>query len=229
MSLLSNHSLPVEALLPDLVALCRDLHAHSELAYEEHRTARIASQARRLLGLEVCEGVGGTGGVGTLRCGDPGVARRDGSRPRSVGLPADLDALPLVELGQRPYASWHPGKHHGRGHDGHTVMLVGVARQLVRTCQRLGLHGTVHFCFQAAEEGPFDRFPYDSVYVLHNWPDLPLGYAQTGPGPIMAAADRFDITVRGRGGPRNRTTPPRSSAGSQPAGGAAQYHRVAPH
>ncbi len=211
MSLLSNHTLPVEDLLPDLVALRRDLHAHPELAYEEHRTARIASQALRLLGLEVCEGVGGTGVVGTLRCGDPGVARRDGSRPRSVGLRADLDALPLVELGQRPYASRHPGKHHGCGHDGHTAMLIGAARQLVRTHQRLGLHGTVHFIFQPAEEGQagaarmieeglFDRFPCDSVYALHNWPDLPLGHAQTRPGPIMAAADRFDITVRGKGG-----------------------------
>ncbi len=211
MSLLSNHAFPVGDLLPDLVALRRDLHAHPELAYEERRTAGIVAQALRLLGLEVSEGVGGTGVVGTLHCGKPGAARADGQRPRSVGLRADMDALPLVELGQRPHASRYAGKHHGCGHDGHTAMLIGAARQLVRTHQDLGLIGTVHFIFQPAEEGQagaarmieeglFERFPCDSVYALHNWPDLPLGHAQTRPGPIMAAADRFDITVRGKGG-----------------------------
>lgn len=211
MSFLSNDAIPVGDLLPDLVALRRDLHAHPELAYEERRTAGIVAQALRLLGLEVCEGVGGTGVVGTLRCGEPAAVQAVGARPRSVGLRADMDALPLVELGKRPYASRHSGKHHGCGHDGHTAMLIGAARQLVRTHQSLGLTGTVHFIFQPAEEGQagaarmieeglFERFPCDSVYALHNWPDLPLGHAQTRSGPIMAAADRFDITVRGKGG-----------------------------
>lgn len=197
---------PVQDLLPELVALRRDLHAHPELAYEERRTAGIVAQSLRLLGLQVAEGVGGTGVVGTLQCG--GAAAGQG---RSVGLRADMDALPMVELGQRPYASRHAGKHHGCGHDGHTSMLIGAARHLVRIHQALGLRGTVHFIFQPAEEGQagaarmiedglFERFACDSVYALHNWPDLPLGHAQTRPGPIMAAADRFDITVRGRGG-----------------------------
>jgi hippurate hydrolase len=189
---------PVADLLPDLVALRRDLHANPELAYEEHRTAGIVAQSLRVLGLAVEEGIGGTGVVGTLR---------GGQGKRSVALRADMDALPMVELGRSAHASRMQGKHHGCGHDGHTSMLIGAARQLVRT----GVDGTVHFIFQPAEEGQagarrmiedglFERFPCDSVYALHNWPDLPLGHAQTRPGPIMAAADRFDITVRGRGG-----------------------------
>ena len=192
----------LDDLLPDLVALRHDLHANPELAFEERRTAGIVANALRLLGLEVREGIGGTGVVGTLHCGGAGPG---------VGLRADMDALPMVELGQRPYASRSPGKHHGCGHDGHTSMLIGAARQLTRTHQAQGLRGTVHFIFQPAEEGQagakrmiddglFERFACDSVYALHNWPDLPLGHAQTRPGPIMAAADRFDITVRGKGG-----------------------------
>ncbi len=189
---------PVADLLPDLVALRRDLHANPELAYEEHRTASIVAQSLRVLGLVVEGGIGGTGVVGTLR---------GGQSTRSVALRADMDALPMVELGRSSHASRVQGKHHGCGHDGHTSMLIGAARQLART----GVEGTVHFIFQPAEEGQagarrmiedglFERFPCDSVYALHNWPDLPLGHAQTRPGPIMAAADRFDITLRGRGG-----------------------------
>jgi len=190
---------PLADLLPGLVALRRDLHAHPELAFEERRTAGVVASALRLLGLEVHEGLAGTGVVGTLR---------HGNSARRIGLRADMDALPMAELGQRPYASRHAGAHHGCGHDGHTAMLLGAAQQLARTrC----FDGTVHFIFQPAEEGHggarvmveqgvFERFPCDAVYALHNWPDLPLGHAQTRPGPIMAAADRFDIVLRGRGG-----------------------------
>ena len=190
---------PVADLLPGLVALRRDLHAHPELAFQERRTAGVVAQALRLLGLEVHEGLGGTGVVGTLRCGDG---------ERSVGLRADMDALSMVELGRAAHASRTPGVHHGSGHDGHTSMLIGAARQLARTRR---FNGTVHFIFQPAEEGKggaramleaglLERFPCDAVYALHNWPDLPLGRAQTRVGPIMAAADRFDIVLRGRGG-----------------------------
>lgn len=190
---------PVADLLPDLVALRRDLHAHPELAFEERRTAGIVAQALRAIGLEVSEGVGGTGVVGSLRAG---------TSARSVGLRADMDALPMVELGRTAHASRVNGVHHGCGHDGHTSMLLGAARQLARTRR---FDGTVHFIFQPAEEGRagaramieaglFERFACDQVYALHNWPDLPLGHAQTRPGPIMAAADRFDVTLRGRGG-----------------------------
>ena len=186
-------------LLPALTALRHDLHAHPELAFAEHRTAGIVAAALRELDLEVHEGVGGTGVVGMLRVG---------SGPRAIGLRADMDALPLTECSDASHRSTVPGVHHGCGHDGHTSMLLGAARHLARTRR---FDGTVVFIFQPAEEGRggahamiedglFTRFPCDAVYALHNWPDLPLGSAQTRPGPIMAAADRFDITVRGRGG-----------------------------
>ena len=186
-------------LLPALTALRHDLHAHPELAFAEHRTAGIVASALRELGLDVHEGIGGTGVVGVLRVG---------SGTRGVGLRADMDALPLAEHSELGYRSTVLGVHHGCGHDGHTAMLLGAARHLARTRR---FDGTVVFIFQPAEEGRggaramvadglFERFPCDAVYALHNWPDLPLGCAQTRPGPIMAAADRFDITVRGRGG-----------------------------
>ncbi|HSV47756.1 MAG TPA: M20 aminoacylase family protein [Ramlibacter sp.] len=189
----------VADLLPDLIELRRDLHAHPELAFAERRTAGIVAAALRELGLEVHEGIGGTGVVGVLRCG---------TGTRSVGLRADMDALPIVEQGDRRHISRFSGVHHACGHDGHTAMLLGAARQLARTRR---FDGCVHFIFQPAEEGRggakvmiqeglFERFPCDAVYALHNWPDLPLGSARTRPGPIMAAADRFDIVVRGRGG-----------------------------
>ncbi|HSI59210.1 MAG TPA: M20 aminoacylase family protein [Ideonella sp.] len=186
-------------LLPDLVALRHDLHAHPELAFAEHRTAAIVAQALTELGLEVHTGIGGTGVVGVLR---------NGSGRGSVGLRADMDALPIVEASGVAHTSTAHGVHHGCGHDGHTSMLLGAARHLARTRR---FDGSVNFIFQPAEEGRggaramvaeglFERFPCDAVYALHNWPDLPLGSAQTRPGPIMAAADRFDITVRGKGG-----------------------------
>ena len=189
----------VADLLPDLVALRRDLHAHPELAFAEHRTAALVAQQLRLLGLQVHEGLAGTGVVATLRCG---------SSPRSVGLRADMDALPMLALGSQPWKSCTAGAHHGCGHDGHTSMLLGAARHLARTRR---FDGTVHFIFQPAEEGQggarvmveqglFERFACDAVYALHNWPELPLGQAQTRPGPLMAAADRFDIVLRGQGG-----------------------------
>lgn len=189
----------IDDLLPDLVALRRDLHAHPELAFEEHRTAGVVAAVLRLLGLEVHEGLAGTGVVGTLR---------HGTSRRTLGLRADMDALPIAEQSRLGHASRMAGVHHGCGHDGHTAMLLGAARQLART---RAFDGTVHFIFQPAEEGRggarvmveqglFDRFPCDVVYALHNWPDLPLGHAQTRPGPFMAAADRFDIVLSGRGG-----------------------------
>ena len=189
----------IEDLLPALVALRRDLHAHPELAFEERRTSSVVAAALRGCGLEVHEGIGGTGVVGVLRKGDS---------TRMVGLRADMDALPMREGTGRPYVSRHPGVHHGCGHDGHTAMLLGAAQQLARAGS---FDGSIAFIFQPAEEGRagaremvrqglFDRFPCESVFALHNWPDLPAGTVATRPGPIMAAADRFDIVVRGQGG-----------------------------
>ena len=194
----SNPSTDIDDLLSGLVAFRRDLHAHPELAFEERRTSRLVAAALRELGIEVHEGIAGTGVVGVLR---------SGTSERMVGLRADMDALPIVEQGERPYMSRHAGIHHACGHDGHTAMLLGAARHLART---RGFDGQVAFIFQPAEEGRggaremvkqglFERFPCESVYALHNWPDLPVGTAATRPGPIMAAADRFDIVVRGRG------------------------------
>jgi len=195
----SLNTVDVDDLLPQLAALRRDLHAHPELAFEERRTAGIVAAELRRLGLEVHEGLAGTGIVGTLR---------QGRSKRTIGLRADMDALPITEQSRLGHASRHAGVHHGCGHDGHTAMLLGAARHLARTRH---FDGTVNFIFQPAEEGRggarvmleqglFERFPCDAVYALHNWPDLPVGHAQTRPGPIMAAADRFDIVLRGRGG-----------------------------
>lgn len=185
--------------LDDLIAFRRDIHAHPELAYEEHRTAARIAEALREMGLEVHEGIGGTGVVGVLRAGNG---------TRAVGLRADMDALPIHEQTNLPWASTHPGCFHGCGHDGHVAMLLGAARVLAGDPQ---FSGTVNFIFQPAEEGQggaramiedglFERFPCDRVYALHNWPALPAGTVQTRPGAIMGAADKFRITLTGRGG-----------------------------
>ena len=196
---MSDRTLEVEDLVPPLVALRRDIHAHPELGFTEHRTAAIVAESLRELGLEVHTGIGGTGVVGVLR---------SGSSDRSLGLRADMDALPIHEDTGLAYASQTAGVFHGCGHDGHVAMLLGAARHLVRTRR---FDGTVNFIFQPAEEGLggarqmiadglFERFPTEQVYALHNWPDLPAGTAATRPGPIMAAADRFEILLEGRGG-----------------------------
>ncbi|MFY9350992.1 M20 aminoacylase family protein [Sphingobium sp.] len=186
-------------LIEPLVAFRRDIHAHPELGFCEHRTAGRIAEQLRALGLEVHEGIGRTGVVGVLRNGESG---------RSIGLRADMDALPIDEQTNLPYASRTPGQFHGCGHDGHVAMLLGAAQHLARTRR---FDGTVNFLFQPAEEGQggaremvreglFDRFPCDRVFALHNWPDLPAGTIATRPGPIMGAADKFEIRLEGRGG-----------------------------
>lgn len=188
----------VADLIEPLVAFRRDIHAHPELGFCEHRTAGRIAEQLRMLGLEVHEGIGRTGVVGVLR---------NGSSPRSIGLRADMDALPIDEQTNLPHASKTPGSFHGCGHDGHVAMLLGAAQHLART---RNFDGTVHFFFQPAEEGLggaremvreglFERFPCDRVFGLHNWPDLPAGTIATRPGPIMGAADKFQITLTGRG------------------------------
>lgn len=186
-------------LIPPLVALRRDIHAHPELGFQEHRTAaRIAAELRSA-GIEVHEGIGGTGLVGVLRAGT-GI--------RTLGLRADMDALPFDEQTNLAWASTSPGCFHGCGHDGHVAMLLGAAQYLVR---EPGFSGTLHLIFQPAEEGLggarrmieeglFERFPCDRVYALHNWPGLPAGTVSTRAGAIMGAADKFAILIEGRGG-----------------------------
>ncbi|MEI2263967.1 M20 aminoacylase family protein [Erwinia sp. CGal63] len=183
----------------DLIALRRDLHTHPELGFAEHRTAAIVADFLAALDIEVHRGIGKTGVVGVLRRGGSG---------KTIGLRADMDALPMDDAGEQPWRSQQAGCSHACGHDGHIVMLLGAAQALARA---ENFDGTVVFIFQPAEEGLagaqamlddglLQRFPCDAVYAVHNWPELPLGSAQTRPGAIMAAADRFDITVKGGGG-----------------------------
>ena len=159
----------------ELTAIRRDIHAHPELGFQEQRTSALVAEKLESWGLEVARGIGGTGVVATLRCGN---------EPRSVGLRADMDALPIEEASGVDYTSQNPGVMHACGHDGHTAMLLGTARYLAET---RNFEGTVHFIFQPAEEalggakamladGLFDKFPCDTVYGIHNRPGLTLGH-----------------------------------------------------
>jgi hippurate hydrolase len=183
----------------DLVAWRRDIHAHPETAYEEHRTAEVVAKRLAEFGLEVHRGLAGTGVVGTLKGSAPGS--------RAIALRADMDALHIHEKNGFGHASQNQGKMHACGHDGHTTMLLGAARYLAET---RNFSGTVHFVFQPAEEneaggkrmveeGLFEKFPVESVFGMHNWPGLPAGQFAVRPGPMMAASDLFEVTVRGKG------------------------------
>ncbi|TNC12135.1 amidohydrolase [Methylobacterium terricola] len=187
------------AALRDMVAWRRDLHAHPEFGFEERRTAAFVAGRLRDFGLDVAEGIGGTGVVGTLR---------RGSGPRTIALRADMDALRIAEQGTHPHRSTVPGTMHACGHDGHTVMLLAAARVLAAEG---GFDGTVRFLFQPAEEwgrgalamledGLLERFPFEEIHGLHTLPGLPVGHLETRPGPIMAAEDNFEIVLRGVGG-----------------------------
>ena len=189
----------ISDLIAPLVALRRDIHANPELGFKEHRTSARIAEILRASGIEVHEGIGGTGLVGVLRAGK-------GSR--TLGLRADMDALAIEEHTNLPWASTVPGCFHGCGHDGHVAMLLGAAQYLA--CDP-GFSGTLNLIFQPAEEGLggaremiadglFDRFPCDRVYALHNWPGLPAKTISTRPGAIMGAADKFMIHLEGKGG-----------------------------
>ncbi|MEA2878469.1 MAG: hypothetical protein QOF14_3665 [Hyphomicrobiales bacterium] len=182
----------------DLTATRQDIHAHPELGFTEHRTSDVVAKQLEALGIEVHRGVGGTGVVGVLR---------EGNGPVSIGLRADMDALPILEATELPYKSTRPGVMHACGHDGHTTMLLGAARYLAET---RNFNGTVNFIFQPAEEGLggaqamlkdelFQRFPCDTVFGMHNHPGLPVGQFAIRPGTMMAAGAFFDIHVEGRG------------------------------
>lgn len=186
--------------LPAITGIRRDIHAHPELGFEETRTAALVAAALRGWGIEVTEGVGRLGVVGTLRGRRPGQG--------AIALRADMDALALTERTGLPYASTHAGRMHACGHDGHTAMLLGAAQLLAEAPD---FAGTVHFIFQPAEEGRggaqamiedrlFERFPVDAVYGMHNMPGIPLGTFAMRPGPLMAASGRWKVTFRGTGG-----------------------------
>jgi amidohydrolase len=186
-------------LAEEMRAIRHDIHQHPELGFNEWRTSALVAERLRAWDIEVHERIGKTGLVGVIR---------GGSSTRAIGLRADMDALPIHESSGAPYASIHRGVAHSCGHDGHTAMLLCAARYLAQTRR---FNGRVHLIFQPAEEGQagaqamiedglFERFPCAEVYALHNWPSLPAGTIATRPGPIMAAADRFEITIRGTGG-----------------------------
>jgi hippurate hydrolase len=194
---------PMLAAMSDLAvemrAIRHDIHRHPELGFNELRTAALVAERLRAWGITVHERIGKTGLVGVLSAG---------TSDRGIGLRADMDALPIHEATGAPHASIHQGISHSCGHDGHTAMLLCAARYLAQTRR---FNGRVHLIFQPAEEGQagaqamiddglFERFPCAEVYALHNWPSLAAGTVATRPGPIMAAADRFEITVRGTGG-----------------------------
>jgi amidohydrolase len=186
-----------DTMLDELAELRRDIHAHPELAFQEHRTSDLVAQTLESWGIPVARGIAGTGLVATLRRGDG----------PSIGLRADMDALPMEELGEIAHKSRNAGRMHACGHDGHTAMLLGAARELARSG---GFRGTVHFIFQPAEEcdgggrrmvedGLFDRFPCDQIFGIHNWPGLPEGMIAVREGAMMASFDTFEMLVRGKG------------------------------
>ncbi|NMG74066.1 M20 aminoacylase family protein [Aromatoleum diolicum] len=183
---------------PKLIKIRRDIHAHPELAFAEHRTADLVARHLESLGIEAHRGVGRTGVVGVLR---------SGRSLRAVGLRADMDALPIQERNDFAHHSRHQGCMHACGHDGHTTMLLGAAEVLAA---HPDFDGTVYFVFQPAEEGEggadamvddglFDRFPMESIFGMHNWPGQPAGQFAVHAGPVMASADRFDIEILGQG------------------------------
>src|SRR6266700_6496631 len=185
----------------DITAWRRDIHAHPELLYDVHRTATTVADKLKSFGCdEVVTGIGRTGVVGVIRGG-----RGNG---RVIGLRADMDALPIEEIGNVPYRSTVAGKMHACGHDGHTAMLLGAAHYLAET---RNFSGTAVVIFQPAEEGGgggramvqdglMDRFRIEEVYGMHNYPGLPVGQFALRPGPLMAAADRLTIEIEGKGG-----------------------------
>lgn len=188
---------PDRALVGLVRDLRRDIHAHPELAFAEQRTADLVATRLRSLGLEVATGIGRTGVVAVLRTGDG----------PTIALRADMDALPIVEANDFPHRSQNHGRMHACGHDGHTAILLGAAEQLAK---HPAFRGTVCFVFQPAEEGEggaaamladglLDRWPIQNFYGLHNWPGLDEGHFAVLSGPVMAAADEFEIHIEGRG------------------------------
>jgi len=184
----------------DLIALRRDFHRHPELSHQERRTAEVIAERLHAAKLEVRTGVAGTGVVGLLRGDRPG---------RTIAWRADIDALPLTETLEAPFASGTPGVMHACGHDGHTAIALTLADILV--ARRAEVAGTAVFLFQPAEEvlggarpmieaGVLDDPPVDEVYGLHLTTLHRVGQAQVRPGPLMASADAFTVEVRGTGG-----------------------------
>ncbi|WP_213954170.1 M20 aminoacylase family protein [Variovorax sp. dw_954] len=195
----------LQALRPhadEFIAIRRDIHHHPELSFKEQRTSDLVAERLREWGYRVERGLGGTGLVGQLR---------RGSGKRSIGLRADMDALPIKEETGLKYASRNAGVMHACGHDGHTAMLLGAARSLAERGQ---FSGTLNLIFQPAEEygtresgamrmmddGLFEKYPCDAIFAMHNMPGHPQGKLVFRDGPMMASSDKVFITLNGRGG-----------------------------
>ncbi|NTJ62725.1 amidohydrolase [Agrobacterium rhizogenes] len=189
----------IAAYLDEIIALRHDLHQYPELAFQEHRTAKKVASLLAEWGYEVATGIAGTGVVATLRRGNGN---------RSIGIRADMDALPIEEATGLEYQSANPGVMHACGHDGHTSILLAAARYLAESGS---FSGTLRLIFQPAEEigagarkmlseGLFDRFPVDAVFGLHNWPGVPTAQFGFVAGPAMASVDKAVIKIVGKGG-----------------------------
>jgi hippurate hydrolase len=181
-----------------IVAIRRDIHAHPELCFQENRTADLVAAKLTEWGIPIHRGLGTTGVVGIIKGGDSG---------RTIGLRADMDALPLQEFNTFDHASRHQGKMHACGHDGHTAMLLAAAQHLAK---HRNFDGTVYVIFQPAEEGGggaremikdglFKEFPMQAVFGMHNWPGPKVGTFAVSPGPVMASSNEFHITIHGKG------------------------------
>jgi amidohydrolase len=189
-----------------LTDIRHDLHRHPELAYEETRTSEVVQRELAAAGVAFVGGLAGGTGV---------LAHIPGGDGSPLALRADMDALPIVEQTGLPYASETEGRMHACGHDGHTTILIGVARELAKASQAGTLGRPVTLIFQPAEEGGAGAKrmrdegcldgsiigpPVDRIFGLHGWPALPLGVLASRPGPILASADGFEIRITGRGG-----------------------------
>jgi hippurate hydrolase len=192
----------INDLVPEVRAWRRELHQNPELMYDVEETAKFVAGRLRAFGCdEVRTAIGRTGVVGVIR-GERGASAR------TIGLRADMDALPIEEETNLPYRSRSPGKMHACGHDGHTAMLLGAARRLAET---RNFAGAAVVIFQPAEEGGagamamiddglMDEFGVEQVYGMHNWPGSPVGSFSLRKGPLMASADEITITIEGKGG-----------------------------
>jgi len=189
----------LSARVGEFIQLRREIHRNPELAFEEHQTAQLVASKLEAWGYAVHRGLGGTGVVGTLKRGNAG---------RSLGLRADMDALPIQESTGLAWASKNTGKMHACGHDGHTAMLLAAAQALADNAE---FDGTLHLIFQPAEEGGggavrmmqdglFARFPCDAVFAMHNMPGVPTGHFVFRDGPAMASSDYVTIHIHGTGG-----------------------------
>ena len=185
-----------------IAAVRRDIHAHPELCFEEVRTADVVAQKLTEWGIPIHRGLGKTGVVGIVK------GRDGGASGRSIGLRADMDALPMQEFNTFAHASQHHGKMHACGHDGHTAMLLAAAQHFAK---HRNFDGTVYLIFQPAEEGGggarvmiedglLEQFPMQAVFGMHNWPGMKMGQFAVSPGPVMASSNEFKITIHGKGG-----------------------------